>query len=71
MDCLIQRYINPEDQVAHPTPLLNGNDLITVLKLPKSPIIGQLLTEIQLARAEEKISTKAEAIQLAEKLIQT
>ncbi|NES72349.1 MAG: CCA tRNA nucleotidyltransferase, partial [Okeania sp. SIO2D1] len=61
----------PEDQVAHPTPLLNGNDLIAVLKLPKSPIIGQLLTEIQIARAEEKIFTKAEAIKLAEKLIQS
>ncbi|NEP90883.1 MAG: CCA tRNA nucleotidyltransferase [Okeania sp. SIO2C2] len=70
IDCLIKRYINPEDQVAHPTPLLNGNDLITVLKLPKSPIIGQLLTEIKIARAEGKISTKVEAIKLAEKLIQ-
>ena len=71
IDGLIKHYINPEDQVAHPTPLLNGNDLITALKLPKSPIIGQLLTEIQIARAEGKISTKAEAIKLAEKLIQS
>ena len=71
IDCLVNRYLNPNDFVAHPTPLLNGNDLITALKLPKGPIVGQLLTEIQLARAEEKISTKIEAIKLAEKLIKS
>ncbi len=71
INCLIQRYINPDDRVAHPTSLLNGNDLITALKLPKGPIVGQLLTEIQIARAEEKIFTKSEAIKLAEKLIQS
>ena len=65
----IQRYINPDDPVSHPTPLLNGNDLITALKLPKGPIVGELLTEIQIARAEEKIFTKGEGIKLAEKLI--
>ncbi len=68
---LVNRYLNPQDVVAHPTPLLNGNDLITALKLPKGPLVGQLLMEIQLARIEDKISTKAEAIQLAEKLIQS
>ncbi|MEB3342332.1 MAG: CCA tRNA nucleotidyltransferase [Okeania sp.] len=67
---LIKRYINLEDPVAHPIPLLNGNDLITALKLPKGPIVGQLLTEISIARAEEKIFTKAEGIKLGEKLIE-
>ena len=71
INCLIQRYINPDDRVAHPTSLLNGNDLITALKLPKGPIVGQLLTEIKIARAEENIFTKSEAIKLAEKLIQS
>ncbi len=71
INCLIQRYINPDDPVAHPIALLNGNDLITALKLPKGPIVGQLLKEILIARAEEKIFTKAEAIKLAEKLIQS
>lgn len=66
---LINRYLNLEDLVAHPTPLLNGNDLITALNLPKGPLVGTLLMEIQLARAENKISTKTEAIKLAETLI--
>ena len=67
---LIECYINPDNPVAHPILLLNGNDLIKGLKLPKGPIVGQLLTEIQIARAEEKILTKAEGIKLAEKLIE-
>lgn len=70
INCLIERYINPDDPVAHPTTLLNGHDLITALKLPLGPIVGQLLTEIQIARAEEKIFTKGEAIKLAERLIE-
>ena len=70
INCLIERYINPDDPVAHPTTLLNGHDLITALKLPLGPIVGQLLTEIQIARAEEKILTKGEAIKLAERLIE-
>ena len=69
INCLIERYINPDDLVAHPTTLLSGNDLITALKLPKGPIVGQLLTEIQIARAEENILTQEEAIKLAQKLI--
>ena len=69
INCLIERYINPDDLVAHPTNLLSGNDLITALKLPKGPIVGQLLTEIQIARAEENILTQEEAIKLAQKLI--
>ena len=48
---------------------MSGNDLITALKLPKGPIVGQLLTEIQIARAEENILTQDEAIKLAQKLI--
>lgn len=66
---LVDRYLNPEDIVAHPTPLLSGNDLIAALKLPKGPTIGKLLLEIQLARVEGRISTKTEALELAAKLI--
>ncbi len=66
---LIDRYLNPEDQVAHPTPLVNGHDLIQALRLTPSPTIGKLLTEIQLARILDKIATPAEAIEFARNLI--
>ncbi len=66
---LISRYLNPDDLVAHATPLVSGKELIVALNVPASPIIGELLTEIAIAQAEGKISTPAEAIAFARKLI--
>ncbi|MEQ9355284.1 CCA tRNA nucleotidyltransferase [Coleofasciculus chthonoplastes] len=66
---LIHRYLNPEDQVAHPTPLVKGHDLMQQLKLPPSPQIGELLTEIQIARIEGKVSTRDKALAFAKRLL--
>jgi tRNA nucleotidyltransferase (CCA-adding enzyme) len=63
---LINHYLNPDNQIAHPTPLITGKELMTVLKLPSSPKIGLLLTEIAIARAENKINTPSQALELAE-----
>lgn len=62
---LVNRYINPNDPVAHPTPLVTGKDLMQALKLPSSPLVGELLLQIQLAYIEGKVSTSAEAIAFA------
>lgn len=62
---LVQRFLDPEDPVAHPTPLLTGQDLMAALNLPPGPRIGQLLAALQLARAEHKISNQASALALA------
>lgn len=66
---LIERYLNPNDQVAHPTPLVTGNDLMKALHLPASPQIGKLLTEIQIARIEGKIGCREDALELATRLV--
>lgn len=66
---LINRYLNPNDQVAHPTLLVNGNDLMQALNLPASPQLGKLLTEIQIARIEGKISNREEALKFAAQLL--
>ena len=68
---LINRYLTPDDQVAHPTQLVTGNDLMRSLNLPAGQQIGQLLTAIGVARAEGRISTPQEALQLATQLIDT
>lgn len=65
----INRYIDPDDPVAHPTPLLNGNELMRSLQLSPSPLIGRLLTEIQVARIEGKLATVAEALHFAATLV--
>jgi tRNA nucleotidyltransferase (CCA-adding enzyme) len=67
---LIDRYLDPHDQVAHPTPLVNGRDLMAGLEIAPSPTVGKLLTEIQLARILGKISTPVEAIQFAKQFIE-
>ncbi|HBK99959.1 MAG TPA: [cytidine(C)-cytidine(C)-adenosine (A)]-adding enzyme, partial [Microcoleaceae bacterium UBA10368] len=49
--------------------LVSGNDLMEYLSLPRSPRIGQLLMEIQLARVEGIISTREDALKLAKELV--
>jgi tRNA nucleotidyltransferase (CCA-adding enzyme) len=66
---LINRYLNPDDLVAHPTPLVSGKDIILTLNLPASPLIAQLLTEIAIAQAEGRVATVSEAIAFAATLI--
>lgn len=66
---LINRYLNPNDPVAHPTPLLTGIDLMKAFQLPAGPQIGKLLIDIAIARIEGKVSTPAEALQLAAQLL--
>jgi tRNA nucleotidyltransferase (CCA-adding enzyme) len=66
---LFERFINPDDPVAHPSPIITGQDLMTTLKIPPGPQIGQLLASIQLARAEGKITTATEALEFAKTLL--
>jgi tRNA nucleotidyltransferase (CCA-adding enzyme) len=69
MRMLINRFLDPADQVAHPTPLVTGQDLMQTLQLSPSPQIGKLLAALQLARAEEQIHTRPEALDLAQDLL--
>ncbi len=62
---LIDRYLDPTDPLAHPIPLLNGTELMQVLALQPSPLVGQLLQELQLAQVCNKIRTKPEAVNYA------
>jgi tRNA nucleotidyltransferase (CCA-adding enzyme) len=62
---LLHCFLDPMDQVAHPQPLLSGQDLMRSLGLPPSPQIGQLLAALQLARAEGQIHDRASALAFA------
>lgn len=59
---LVERYLNPQDPVAHPRPILSGLDLIHDLGLPPSPQIGKLLEAIQLAQAEGLVTQRENAL---------
>lgn len=66
---LVNRFLDPEDPIAHPTPLLTGQDLIDKLHLRSGPQIGQLLKELETAQAEGKIATPEQAVALARGLV--
>jgi tRNA nucleotidyltransferase (CCA-adding enzyme) len=66
---LIDNYLDPHSLVVYPQPLVTGHDLIKVLKIKPSPLIGKLLTEIQIAQIEGKIASAQEALQFAESLL--
>jgi tRNA nucleotidyltransferase (CCA-adding enzyme) len=62
---LVDEYLNPHSAIAHPKPLLSGQDLMRALSLPSGPIVGKLLSALELAQAEGQIATSEEALQLA------
>lgn len=67
---LIENYLNPHNQIAHPQPLITGKDLIQSLHLKPSPLIGTLLTEVQIAYGEGKINNAKDALQFASYLLE-
>jgi tRNA nucleotidyltransferase (CCA-adding enzyme) len=66
---LLNRYMTPTDPVAHAQPPLTGQELMTQLNLPPGPLIGHLLAALQLAKAEGRISTICEALELAAAIV--
>lgn len=62
---LIQRYLNPQDPIVYPQPLITGDDLIRELKIKPSAIFSNILTEVQIAQIESKISTRQQALDFA------
>ena len=59
---LVERYLTPNDPVAHPQPLVTGKDLVQGLALQPGPKIGELLEAVHLAQAEGLVSSREEAL---------
>ncbi len=62
-------YEKHEEQVA-PTPLVDGNDLISEFSLQPGPKLGKLLEAIREAQAAGEVSTREEALVLARKRLE-
>lgn len=71
IDPLIERYLDRTDPVVYPQCIVTGNDLMQELNLKPSRLIGELLTEIQIAQIESKVATKQQAIDFAASWLQT
>jgi tRNA nucleotidyltransferase (CCA-adding enzyme) len=59
---LCDRFLTPQDPVAHPHALVSGRDVMAHLDLRPGPRIGVLLAAVELAHAEGQVSTPAEAL---------
>ena len=66
---LIKRYLDQQDPVVYPRPLITGNDLINELEIKPSSLLGTILTEVQIAQIESKVCTRHEAITWASSLL--
>lgn len=60
---LLDRYADDNDIVAHSQPILTGKEIMETLNISPSPLVGKLLTDVQIAYIEGKISNKNEALQ--------
>ncbi|NJO08942.1 MAG: CCA tRNA nucleotidyltransferase [Leptolyngbyaceae cyanobacterium SL_1_1] len=67
---LTQRFLQPQDPVAHPTTLVSGRTLMQKLQLRPGRHIGQLLESIRLAHAEGKVTNPDEALDWAQLEVQ-
>lgn len=66
---LVDEFLNGDSAIAHPTPLVSGQVLMSTLSLASGPLVGQLLAALELAHAEGAIATAAEAIQMAQNIV--
>ncbi|MGI0479477.1 CCA tRNA nucleotidyltransferase [Geminocystis sp. CENA526] len=60
---LLDRYGDDNDIVAHSEPLLSGKEIMEAFNIPPSPLIGKLLTDIQIAYIHGEINDKNSALQ--------
>lgn len=66
---LIHYFLDPDNPIAHPNPLLTGSDLTKSLELKPGPIIGKLLEKLCIAHAEGKVATREDAFEYVKGLI--
>lgn len=59
---MINRFLDPDDPVAHPQVLVTGRTLIKRLGMKPGPEIGRLLKAVELAQARGEVSSREAAI---------
>jgi putative nucleotidyltransferase with HDIG domain len=65
---LLSAYFEQSENVA-PAPIVNGHDLMQALDLAPGPEVGRLLEAIREAQAAGEVSSREEALALAQQLI--
>jgi tRNA nucleotidyltransferase/poly(A) polymerase len=66
---LLRGYYERYDQIIEPEPLLDGSDLLERFAIEPGPEVGKILRELHEAQAAGQVSTREQALQLAEALL--
>ncbi len=61
----LDRWLNPQDPIAHPPTLVTGDDLQQILSIKPGPRLGQLLTAIREAQIQQIVNNREEALAFA------
>ena len=62
---LFRHYFEQYEETVSPEPLINGRDLIQLLKIPAGPEIGRILRLVQEAQAAGELTSREEALEFA------
>jgi tRNA nucleotidyltransferase/poly(A) polymerase len=66
---LLRAYYEQYDEVIEPRPLLRGSDLLERLGMEPGPAVGRILRALSEAQAAGQVTTRTEALDLAESLL--
>jgi putative nucleotidyltransferase with HDIG domain len=61
LNFLISKYFTEQKKIVLPPKLLDGKEVMDILKIPPSPLVGDILEKLTLAQVEGKISDKKSA----------
>lgn len=70
-NCLLKFYYDQFLPIVNKKPLLNGEDIIHQFKLSPSPLFGKILNCVQREQVLGKVTTREDAMILAENIIQS
>jgi poly(A) polymerase/tRNA nucleotidyltransferase (CCA-adding enzyme) len=62
---LFRHYFEQYEETVSPEPLINGRDLMQLLKIPAGPEIGRILRLVQEAQASGEIASREQALEFA------
>lgn len=66
---LLDAYFNQYETIVAPPMFVNGNDLIEELSLEPSPLLGEILTAIREAQVTGEVTSREDALQLAQEFV--
>lgn len=66
---LLEAYYAQPEQLVRPSPLISGDDVITLLGVAQGPRVGEVLEAVREAQVEGTVSTREEAIEFGRRFL--